>query len=147
MIIPTNLPKQDEMRYERELKTQDAAINTLTDIYNQKGLKFNPSKPAAQKQIQEYITKARDNDLTQVVGTKDGKEYLVRSQGYFESAGESLVRSITNPIESTSINMTNDASDLADLLDDKIKKEPNIPEATPSKFSGYLGELSGGFLN
>ena len=144
MIIPTNLPKQDEMRYERELKTQDAAINTLTDIYNQKGLKFNPSKPAAQKQIQEYITKARDNDLTQVVGTKDGKEYLVRSQGYFESAGESLVRSITNPIESTSINMTNDASDLADLLDDKIKKEPNIPEATPSKFSGYLGELSGG---
>jgi len=144
MIIPTNLPKQDEMRYERELKTQDAAINTLTDIYNQKGLKFNPSKPAAQKQIQEYITKARDNDLTQVVGKKDGKEYLVRSQGYFESAGESLVRSITNPIESTSINMTNDASDLADLLDDKIKKEPNIPEATPSKFSGYLGELSGG---
>lgn len=144
IIIPTNLPKQDEMRYERELKTQDAAVNTLTDIYKQKGLKFDPSKPAAQKQIQEYITKERDNDLSRVVGIKDGKQYLVRSQGFFESAGESLVRSITNPIESTSINMTNDAYELANLLDDKIKKEPNIPEATPSKFSGYLGELGGG---
>jgi len=144
VAVPTNLPKQDEMRYERELKIQDAAVNTLTDIYKQKGLKFDPSKPAAQKQLQDYITKERDNDLSKVVGSKDGKEYLVRSQGFFESAGESLVRSITNPIESTSINMTNDASDLADLLDDKIKKEPNIPEATPSKISGYLGELGGG---
>ena len=68
VTVPTNLPKQDEMRYERELKTQDAAINTLTDIYKQKGLKFDPSKPAAQEQIQDYIEQERSNDLARVTG-------------------------------------------------------------------------------
>lgn len=142
--IPTNLPKQEAAAYEIKLKTTEAAINTLSDIYKKKGLKFDPSKPAAQKQIEEYVTKERDNDLSRVVGIKDGKQYLVRSQGFWESAGDALKRSITDPIESTNINMTNDANELADLLDDKIKKEPNIPGSAPSKFSGYLGELSGG---
>jgi hypothetical protein len=142
--IPTNLPKQEVAAYERQLKTNEAAINTLTDIYKKKGLIFDPSKPAAQKQIQEYITKERDNDLTRVVGIKDGKQYLVRSEGFWESAGNALKRSITDPIESTNINMTNDANELADLLDEKIKKEPNIPEGAPSRFAGYLGELGGG---
>jgi hypothetical protein len=142
--IPTNLPKQEAAAYEIELKVNEAAINTLSDIYKKKGLIFDPSKPAAKKQIQEYVTKERDNDLSRVVGVKDGKQYLVRSQGYFESAGDALVRSVTDPIKSTNINMTNDANELADLLDDKIKNEPNIPSSTPSKFSGYLGELSGG---
>jgi hypothetical protein len=142
--IPTNLPKQEVAAYERQLKTNEAAINTLSDIYKKKGLIFDPSKPAAQKQIQEYITKERDNDLTRVVGIKDGKQYLVRSEGFWESAGNALKRSITDPIESTNINMTNDANELADLLDEKIKKEPNIPEGAPSRFAGYLGELGGG---
>jgi hypothetical protein len=142
--IPTNLPKQEVAAYERQLKTNEAAINTLTDIYKKKGLIFDPSKPAAQKQIQEYITKERDNDLTRVVGIKDGKQYLVRSEGFWESAGNALKRSITDPIESTNINMTNDANELADLLDEKIRKEPNIPEGAPSRFAGYLGELGGG---
>ena len=142
--IPTNLPKQEVAAYERQLKTNEAAINTLSDIYKKKGLTFDPSKPAAQKQIQEYITKERDNDLTRVVGVKDGKQYLVRSEGFWESAGNALKRSITDPIESTNINMTNNANELADLLDEKIRKEPNIPEGAPSKFAGYLGELGGG---
>jgi hypothetical protein len=142
--IPTNLPKQEVAAYERQLKTNEAAINTLSDIYKKKGLIFDPSKPAAQKQIQEYITKERDNDLTRVVGIKDGKQYLVRSEGFWESAGNALKRSITDPIESTNINMTNDANELADLLDEKIRKEPNIPEGAPSRFAGYLGELGGG---
>ena len=142
--IPTNLPKQEAAAYERQLKTNEAAINTLSDIYKKKGLTFDPSKPAAQKQIQEYITKERDNDLTRVVGVKDGKQYLVRSEGFWESAGNALKRSITDPIESTNINMTNNANELADLLDEKIRKEPNIPEGAPSKFAGYLGELGGG---
>jgi len=142
--IPTNLPKQEVAAYERQLKTNEAAINTLSDIYKKKGLIFDPSKPAAQKQIQEYITKERDNDLSRVVGVKDGKQYLVRSEGFLESAGKTLVRSIADPIKSTNINMTNDANELADLLDEKIKNEPNIPGSTPSKFSGYLGELACG---
>jgi len=68
MTIPTNLPKQDANRYEQELKVNDAAINTLTDIYKQKGLKFDTSKPAAQKQIQDYIDKEKANDLVKVIG-------------------------------------------------------------------------------
>jgi hypothetical protein len=141
--MPTNLPKQEAIAYENELKINNAAVNTLTDIYNKKGLKFDSSKPDAQKQIQEYVDKARNEDLSKVMG-KDGKEYLVRSQGFFESAANSLVRSIKQPIESTEINLTDSPEKLADLLDKKIEEEPNVPEEAPSQFTGYFGELVGG---
>ena len=143
LVVPTNLPKQEAIAYENELKINNAAVNTLTDIYNKKGLKFDSSKPDAQKQIQEYVDKARNEDLSKVMG-KDGKEYLVRSQGFFESAANSLVRSIKQPIESTEINFTDSPEKLADLLDKKIEEEPNVPEEAPSQFTGYFGELVGG---
>lgn len=143
LIVPTNLPKQEAASYERELKVNDAALNTLTDIYKQKGLKFDPSKPAAQKQIQEYVDKEKNNDLVRVTG-KDGKEYLTRGQGFGEAALKTLGRSLKDPIESAQINFTNNASDLADLLDAKYAEEPNVPESAPSKFGGYLGGLVGG---
>jgi hypothetical protein len=143
LVVPTNLPKQEAIAYENELKINNAAVNTLTDIYNKKGLKFDSSKPDAQKQIQEYVDKARNEDLSKVMG-KDGKEYLVRSQGFFESAANSLVRSIKQPIESTEINLTDSPEKLADLLDKKIEEEPNVPEEAPSQFTGYFGELVGG---
>ena len=141
--IPTNLPKQEALAYENELKLNDVAVNTLTDIYKKKGLKFDPSKPAAKKQIQEYVDKSINGDLTKVTG-KDGKEYLVRSQGFFESAGDSFVRSLKDPIESTEINFTDSPEELANLLDEKIRKEPNVPQEAPSAVSGYLGGLVGG---
>jgi hypothetical protein len=141
--IPTNLPKQEALAYENELKLNDVAVNTLTDIYKKKGLKFDPSKPAAKKQIQEYVDKSINGDLTKVTG-KDGKEYLVRSQGFFESAGDSFVRSLKDPIESTEINFTDSPEELANLLDEKIRKEPNVPQEAPSAVSGYLGGLAGG---
>jgi hypothetical protein len=143
MIIPTNLPKQDELRYELELKTQDAAINTLTDIYKQKGLKFDPSKPAAQEQIQDYIEQERSNDLARVTG-KDGKEYLTRGQGFIEAGAKALVNSVIEPFKSAEINFTNNPSELADLLDKKIAEEPNVPESAPTKVGGYMGGLLGG---
>jgi len=143
VTVPTNLPKQDEMRYERELKTQDAAINTLTDIYKQKGLKFDTSKPAAQKQIQDYIEQERSNDLARVTG-KDGKEYLTRGQGFIEAGAKALVHSVVEPFQSAEINFTNSPSELADLLDKKIAEEPNIPESAPTKVGGYMGGLIGG---
>lgn len=143
MTIPTNLPKQDANRYEQELKVNDAAINTLTDIYKQKGLKFDTSKPAAQKQIQDYIDKEKANDLVKVTG-KDGKEYLTRGTGLFETAARTFGKSLKDPFESAQINFTNNPSDLADLLDKKAAEEPNIPENAPSKFTGYIGGLVGG---
>ena len=143
MTIPTNLPKQDANRYEQELKVNDAAINTLTDIYKQKGLKFDTSKPAAQKQIQDYIDKEKANDLIKVIG-KDGKEYLTRGTGFFETAARTFGKSLKDPFESAQINFTNNPSDLADLLDKKSAEEPNIPENAPSKFTGYIGGLVGG---
>jgi len=143
VTVPTNLPKQDEMRYERELKTQDAAINTLTDIYKQKGLKFDPSKPAAQEQIQDYIEQERSNDLARVTG-KDGKEYLTRGQGFIEAGAKALVNSVIEPFKSAEINFTNNPSELADLLDKKIAEEPNVPESAPTKVGGYMGGLLGG---
>lgn len=143
VTVPTNLPKQDEMRYERELKTQDAAINTLTDIYKQKGLKFDPSKPAAQEQIQDYIEQERSNDLARVTG-KDGKEYLTRGQGFIEAGAKALVNSVIEPFKSAEINFTNTPSELADLLDKKIAEEPNVPESAPTKVGGYMGGLLGG---
>jgi hypothetical protein len=143
LVIPTNLPKQEALAYENELKLNDAAANTLADIYKKKGLKFDTSKPAAKKQIQDYVDKSINGDLTKIVG-KDGKEYLVRSQGFLESAGNSFVASLTDPIESTEINFTGSPEELANLLDEKIRKEPNVPEAAPSPFSGYLGGLAGG---
>ena len=143
LVLPTNLPKQEALAYENELKLNDAAANTLSDIYKKKGLKFDTSRPAAKKQIQEYVNKSINGDLTKVTG-KDGKEYLVRSQGFFESAGDSFVRSLTDPIESTEINFTSSPEELANLLDEKIRKEPNIPEEAPSAVSGYLGGLAGG---
>ena len=143
VTVPTNLPKQDEMRYERELKTQDAAINTLTDIYKQKGLKFDPSKPAAQEQIQDYIEQERSNDLARVTG-KDGKEYLTRGQGFIEAGAKALVNSVIEPFKSAEINFTNTPSELADLLDKKIAEEPNVPESAPTKVGGYMGGLIGG---
>ena len=143
VAVPTNLPKQDEMRYERELKTQDAAINTLTDIYKQKGLKFDPNKPAAQKQIQDYIEQERSSDLARVTG-KDGKEYLTRGQGFIEAGAKALVHSVVEPFQSAEINFTNTPSELADLLDKKIAEEPNVPESAPTKVGGYMGGLLGG---
>jgi hypothetical protein len=143
MIIPTNLPKQDELRYELELKTQDAAINTLTDIYKQKGLKFDPSKPAAQEQIQDYIEQERSSDLARVTG-KDGKEYLTRGQGFIEAGAKALVNSVIETFKSAEINFTNTPSELADLLDKKIAEEPNVPESAPTKVGGYMGGLLGG---
>jgi hypothetical protein len=143
LVIPTNLPKQEALAYENELKLNDVAVNTLTDIYKKKGLKFDPSKPAAKKQIQEYVDKSINGDLTKVTG-KDGKEYLVRSQGFFESAGDSFVASLKDPIESTEINFTDSPEELANLLDEKIRKEPNVPQEAPSAVSGYLGGLVGG---
>jgi hypothetical protein len=143
VTVPTNLPKQDEMRYERELKTQDAAINTLTDIYKQKGLKFDPNKPAAQKQIQDYIEQERSSDLARVTG-KDGKEYLTRGQGFIEAGAKALVHSVVEPFQSAEINFTNTPSELADLLDKKIAEEPNVPESAPTKVGGYMGGLLGG---
>lgn len=143
LVVPSNLPKQEARAYENELKLNNAAVNTLTDIYKNKGLKFDPTKPAAKKQIQEYIDKVNNDDLSKVTG-RDGKDYLVRSQGFFESAANSLVKSIKQPIESTEINFTDSPEKLADLLDKKIKEEPNVPKEAPSQFSGYLGELVGG---
>jgi hypothetical protein len=143
VTVPTNLPKQDELRYELELKTQDAAINTLTDIYKQKGLKFDPSKPAAQKQIQDYIDQERTSDLARVTG-KDGKEYLTRGQGFIEAGAKALVNSVIEPFKSAEINFTNSPLELADLLDQKIAEEPNVPESAPTKVGGYMGGLIGG---
>ena len=143
LVVPTNLPKQEAIAYENDLKINNAAVNTLTDIYKKKGLKFDSLTPAGQKQIKEYIDKTKNDDLSKVTG-KDGKEYLVRSQGFFESAKNSLVRSIKQPIESTEINFTDNPEKLADLLDQKIKEEPNVPKEAPSQFTGYLGELVGG---
>jgi hypothetical protein len=143
MTIPTNLPKQEQLKYENKLKVDDAAVNTLIDIYNKKGLKFDPSKPAAQKQIQEYIDKEKNNDLVRVTG-KDGKEYLTRGQGFGEATLRTFGRSLKDPFESSQINFTNNPSELADLLDEKAAEEPNVPESAPSKFGGYLGGLVGG---
>lgn len=143
LIIPTNLPKQEAQKFETEQKVNEAALNTLTDLYKQKGLKFDISKPAAQKQLQDYINKEKSNDLVKVVG-KDGKEYLTRGTGFFETAAKAFGKSIIDPFESAQINFTNNPSELADLLDKKSAEEPKIPESAPSKFTGYLGGLVGG---
>lgn len=142
IIVPTNITP-DQKAYERELKRQDAAINTLKNTYKQKGLNFNEKSKRGQEQIQQLLDKEISNDLTLVTG-KDQKPYLVRGEGFLESAGRGVLRSITEPIESTKINFTNDANELADLLDEKIKEEPNVPESAPTRFGGYLGELAGG---
>ena len=142
IIVPTNITP-DQKAYERELKRQDAAINTLKNTYKQKGLNFNEKSKRGQEQIQQLLDKEISNDLTLVTG-KDQKPYLVRGEGFLESAGRGILRSITEPIESTKINFTNDANELADLLDEKIKEEPNVPESAPTRFGGYLGELAGG---
>lgn len=143
LVTPTNLPKQEAQAYESKLRTKDAAINTLNDIYQQKGLTFDPTKPAAQKQIQDYIDKENNNDLVRVSG-KDGKEYLTRGTGFWETTARSLGKSLYDPIESTQINTANTPDDLANLLDQKMAKEPNYPEQAPSKFGGYFGTLAGG---
>lgn len=143
LVTPTNLPKQETQAYESKLRTKDAAINTLNDIYQQKGLTFDPTKPAAQKQIQDYIDKENNNDLVRVSG-KDGKEYLTRGTGFWETTARSLGKSLYDPIESTQINTANTPDDLANLLDQKMAKEPNYPEQAPSKFGGYFGTLAGG---
>lgn len=142
IIVPTNITP-DQKAYERELKRQDAAINTLKNTYKQKGLNFNEKSKRGQEQIQQLLDKEISNDLTLVTG-KDQKPYLVRGEGFLESAGRGILRSITEPIESTKINFTNNANELADLLDEKIKEEPNVPESAPTRFGGYLGELAGG---
>jgi len=141
-IIPTNITP-DQKAYERELKRQDAAINTLKNTYSKKGLNFNEKSKRGQEQIAELLDKEINNDLTLVTG-KDQKPYLVRGEGFLESAGRGILRSIIDPIESTKINFTNDAVELADLLDEKIKEEPNVPESAPTRVGGYLGELAGG---
>lgn len=143
LIIPTNLPKQEAAKYERELKVQDAAINTLKNVYKQKGLNFNESSPAGQKQIQDYVNKAKNNDLVVVTG-KDQKNYMTRGEGALETFVNSLTKSFKEPVESFEINQVSNASDLADMLDEKMKQQPNVPESAPSGTSGYLMNLLGG---
>jgi hypothetical protein len=143
VTIPTNLPKQDALRYEKELKVQDAAINTLTDVYKQKGLKFDPLKPAAQKQIQDYIDKEKNNDLGLVEGIKDKKLYLTRTTGLGETLYSTAIESFKEPIKSIKINTIANPKEFADFADEEIKNTPNVPESVPSNIGGYLGQLGG----
>lgn len=144
VTIPTNLPKQDVVKYEKQLKVQDAAINTLIDVYKQKGLKFDPSKPAAQKQIQDYIEKEQSNDLGLVEGIRDKKPYLTRTSGLGETLYSTAIESFKEPIKSTKINTITNPKEFADFADEEIKNTPNVPESVPSNVGGYLGQLGGG---
>jgi len=144
VTIPTNLPKQDVVKYEKQLKVQDAAINTLIDVYKQKGLKFDPSKPAAQKQIQDYIEKEQNNDLGLVEGIRDKKPYLTRTSGLGETLYSTAIESFKEPIKSTKINTITNPKEFADFADEEIKNTPNVPESVPSNVGGYLGQLGGG---
>jgi hypothetical protein len=143
VTTPTNLPKQDALRYEKELKVKDAAINTLTDVYKQKGLKFDPLKPAAQKQIQDYIEREQNNDLGLVEGIRDKKPYLTRTTGLGETLYNTSIESFKEPIKSTKINTISNPNELADVLDEEIKNTPNVPESVPSNIGGYLVQLAG----
>jgi GNAT superfamily N-acetyltransferase len=144
VTTPTNLPKQDALRYEKEVKVKDAAINTLTDVYKQKGLKFDPSRPAAQQQIQDYIDKEQSNDLGLVEGIKDKKPYLTRTTGLGETLFNTTIDSFKEPVKSFKINTISNPNELADVLDEEIKNNPNIPESVPSNVAGYFGQLAGG---
>lgn len=144
VTTPTNLPKQDALRYEKEVKVKDAAINTLTDVYKQKGLKFDPSRPAAQQQIQDYIEKEQNNDLGLVEGIKDKKPYLTRTTGLGETLYSTAIESFKEPVKSFKINTISNPNELADVLDEEIKNDPNIPESVPSNVAGYFGQLAGG---
>jgi hypothetical protein len=144
VTTPTNLPKQDALRYEKEVKVKDAAINTLTDVYKQKGLKFDPSRPAAQQQIQDYIEKEQNNDLGLVEGIKDKKPYLTRTTGLGETLFNTTIDSFKEPVKSFKINTISNPNELADVLDEEIKNAPNIPESVPSNVAGYFGQLAGG---
>ena len=144
VTTPTNLPKQDALRYEKEVKVKDAAINTLTDVYKQKGLKFDPSRPAAQQQIQDYIDKEKSNDLGLVEGIKDKKPYLTRTTGLGETLFNTTIDSFKEPVKSFKINTISNPNELADVLDEEIKNNLNIPESVPSNVAGYFGQLAGG---
>ena len=141
--IPTNLPVSEQKKYESELVSRNAAVNTLMDTYKVKGLKFNPESPVGKKQIDSYLENLKNNDLVLVEG-KDKKPYLTRSQSTLETFGKSVFNSIKAPIEAVKVNTMNDPQDFADYMDEKIKNEPNIPESAPSGASGYVSELAGG---
>ena len=124
-------------------QSEDAAINTLNNLYEKRGKKFNKNSLEGQKEIQDYIDKENNGELSKAIGNFDGKPYLVRGRGFFESGVRGVLQSAMDPILYTDINSTFNPSDLADKLDSRIQAQGNIPESAPNTY-GFYGDLAGG---
>jgi hypothetical protein len=94
-------------------QSEDAAINTLNNLYEKRGKKFNKNSLEGQKEIQDYIDKENNGELSKAIGNFDGKPYLVRGRGFFESGIRGVLQSAMDPILYTDINSTFNPSDLA----------------------------------
>lgn len=128
----------------RQVQTRtDAINNTLQRKYEMSGQKVEPNSVQYQKDYKDLLKEVQDGDKV-VVNAKDGKKFITRSAGFWESFGNTLGESFKAPIESWEIN-TKDGADLANYLDKKQNEQPYIPTSKTSGIVGTIGEMAGGF--
>jgi hypothetical protein len=143
IVAPTTEEKtvsaaSEEKVQEKVGKRNEAIANTLSKKYGN-----NQNSPEYRKEFNDLKKKLNDGDVV-LTHAQDGKPFVVRSQGFLESAGKSLIESFKAPIEGFKIqNM--DGKELADYLDKKSAEQPYLEESAPSPFLGELGSAGGGF--
>lgn len=139
VTVPTNLPKHDADEYAFKLKTQEAIKNTL----KKDNTTFDENTPAGKKRIEEMTVQAKNQDITVVEGTRDGKPYVTRGEGFLKSLWNGIVGSVTDTKDAARLNTFTDAKELAAEFNKRAAERPNIPKSAPAGM-GTLGQSIGG---
>lgn len=145
IVAPTSEEKiasaaSEEKVQEKVANKAEAIKNTLSRKY---GDTPNINSPEYRKEFNTLQKQLNDGDVV-LTHAKDGKPFVVRSQGFLESAGKTLVESFKAPLEGLKLqNM--DGKELADYLDKKSAEQPYLEESAPSPLLGELGSATGGF--
>lgn len=124
-------------------KRDDAISNTIAYRNDKLKVPTDTTSLTYKNDVQKLKDKLYNNDVALAKG-KDGKDYLVPTSGFLESAGNSLIQSVKDPVEAWSIN-TKDGKDLANFIEKKNSNQPFLPESVPSPIAGAFGEAAGSF--
>lgn len=140
--IPNNLPKGDEIEYNHKSKVKEVATNAVKSKYANLGKFFDEKSPLVKKDINELIELEKNNDIAVVPG-QDGKSYLTRGKGFFESLRDGIINSGLETVDAGKINSILDPKKLAETFNKRRGQMPNVPESVPTGF-GSIGESIGG---
>jgi len=143
-------PQQSLVNYGQQIskdqldKRNEAINNTIALNDKNTGTQTSPNSPDYQKSFQDKVQKIGSGDLKVVTGTKDGKPYLVKTTGFWKTAGDAFLNSFKEIGSSHAIN-SKSGKELADYIEKENANQPNIPESVPSPVAGAFGEAAGGF--